>query len=173
MTDYEKVYREQFDACGDPFPEFVRFFESLDGVVDVLDLGCGQGRDALMAARMGHRVLGVDSSPTGIKQMLAAARDEGLAVEGVVADLTTYEPQGQCQVVIQDRVLHMFGSDDQRRSLLERAAAVTAAGGHILIADTPKNLPLIRAFFDRREAQWSLALKRKGYLFYRREGSQR
>ncbi len=80
MTDYEQVYRKQAEACGQPFPEFVGFFESLDGAVDVLDLGCGQGRDALLAARMGHRVIGVDTSPTGIEQILAAAREEGLAV---------------------------------------------------------------------------------------------
>ena len=173
MTDYEKVYREQADACGEPFPEFVRFFEALDGVVHVLDLGCGQGRDALMAARMGHRVVGVDTSPSGVEQMITAARNEGLAVEGVVADLSAYEPEGQYQVVILDRVLHMLGTDGQRQSLLERAAAATSKSGHILVADTPKNLPLIRAFFDRREAKWSLALKRKGYLFYLRKAGQR
>ena len=119
-----------------------------------------------MAAPMGHRVVGVDTSPTGIEQMLAAARDKGLTVDGVVADLTVYEPDGQYQVVILDRVLHMFRNDDQRQSLLERAAKATSRGGHILIADTPKNLPFIKAFFARREANWSLVLKRKGFLFY-------
>jgi len=53
--------------CGQPFPEFVQFFVDFDQVnASVLDLGCGQGRDALFIARMGHDVLGVDLSPTGI-----------------------------------------------------------------------------------------------------------
>ena len=114
MTDYEKVYQEQVDACGDAFPEFVRFFESLDGVVHVLDLGCGQGRDALMAAWVGHRVVGVDASPSGIEQMLTAARNKGLPVEGEVADLTVFEPEGRYQVVILDRVLHMLSTGPRK-----------------------------------------------------------
>ncbi len=76
MTDYEKEYQKNVDACGLPFAEFVAFFDTIKGKLKVLDLGCGQGRDALMIARKGHEVLGVDVSPTGIKQMLEKARDE-------------------------------------------------------------------------------------------------
>lgn len=39
----------------------------------MLDLGCGQGRDALLFARAGHRLLGVDVSSVGIEQMRATA----------------------------------------------------------------------------------------------------
>ncbi|WP_409070426.1 class I SAM-dependent methyltransferase [Aliifodinibius sp. S!AR15-10] len=43
-----------------------------------MDFGCGQGRDALFIARMGHRVLGVDISKTGISQMLDEANRENI-----------------------------------------------------------------------------------------------
>ena len=42
--------------------------------VSVLDLGCGQGRDALFIARRGHILLGVDAAQTGIKQILKTSR---------------------------------------------------------------------------------------------------
>ena len=44
------------------------FLEGLRGPSDVLDLGCGQGHDLRAMARAGHRVTGVDFSPTAIRQ---------------------------------------------------------------------------------------------------------
>ena len=88
MTDYEKQYQKSRDVCGPPFREFVAFFERYHKTrAKVLDLGCGQGRDALFIARKGHHVLGVDISRTGISQMLEEAEREGLDVCGVVADV--------------------------------------------------------------------------------------
>jgi 2-polyprenyl-3-methyl-5-hydroxy-6-metoxy-1,4-benzoquinol methylase len=107
VTDYELEYQRSQAACGDPFPEFVDLFEALPLPSTVLDLGAGQGRDTLVAARLGHRVVAVDISPTGIGQILAAAQRENLSIEGVVADLTMYCPNGQFDVVVLDRVVHM------------------------------------------------------------------
>jgi 2-polyprenyl-3-methyl-5-hydroxy-6-metoxy-1,4-benzoquinol methylase len=169
MTDYEKQYQETRDACGDPFEEFMDFFQHYDVVgADVLDLGCGQGRDALFIARMGHSVLGVDVSKTGISQMIENARLESLDVRGIVADLVTYHPSGEYDVVILDRVLHMFKSDSQRLAVLNRASEATRAGGFTLIADTPKHIPLIRAFFDDTQEEWMSVKDGKGFLFFQK-----
>lgn len=43
--------------------------------------GAGQGRDALHFARVGFRVHATDFSPTGLRQLCAAARAAGLADE--------------------------------------------------------------------------------------------
>ena len=50
MTDYEALYAEQAAVCGAPFSEYVQFFNDQAPGKRVLDLGCGQGRDALSAA---------------------------------------------------------------------------------------------------------------------------
>jgi len=77
--DYEKFYQQQRHALGDPPPEFVTFFEQFDMQnADVLDVGCGQGRDALFIARRGHHVAGVDIAATGISQLVEDAQAEGL-----------------------------------------------------------------------------------------------
>ncbi|MEO0598119.1 MAG: methyltransferase domain-containing protein, partial [Chloroflexota bacterium] len=81
-TDYEKLYQEQRHVLGKPTQVFVDFFdEYTKEKADVLDLGCGQGRDALFIARLGHRVVGVDISETGIAQLLEDAKTETLAIE--------------------------------------------------------------------------------------------
>ena len=73
----------------------------------LLDIGCGQGHVALLIARAGHRVVGVDLSPSGIHDMTRVATKEALPVEGIVADLSTFTPQGIFDVLLIDRTLHM------------------------------------------------------------------
>ena len=99
----------------------------------VLDFGCGQGRDALFIARMGHHVLGVDISRTGISQMLEEAEWEALDICDVVADVVEYEPSRDYDVVILDRVLHVLKDDSERTAVLEKASTVTKSGGFIRV----------------------------------------
>lgn len=139
---YDKHYREDSAACGDPFTEFAAFCrDATPG--SVLDLGCGQGRDALMFARAGHRVVGVDVSSVGIDQMLATARSEDLDVDGVVQDIRTYRPEMTFDIVILDRVLHMLDADD-RRPMLASAMQAVSSGGHLLVAEGPKGMKPVR-----------------------------
>ncbi|MBN1315768.1 MAG: class I SAM-dependent methyltransferase [Anaerolineales bacterium] len=166
MTDYEKQFQESIHVCGPPFPEFLAFFERYNKThINVLDLGCGQGRDALFIARMGHKVLGVDVSATGISQMLKEAKQEGLDVCGIVSDIVEYEPSGCYQVVILDRVLHMLKDDSDRITVLRKVGAVTKPGGFVLIADTPKHQALIRSFFKGDFEDWVMVKDKKGYQF--------
>ena len=163
---YETLYQEGRDVCGPPFPEFVAFFDSYAQQNGrVLDLGCGQGRDALFIARKGHHVVGVDLSPTGITQMVEDAQAEGLAVAGVVADIMEFEPESMFDVVLLDRVLHMLANDDARTAVLNKASNHLNAQGYILIADTPKQKALLEAYF----ANWQIIRKRKGILIVQKD----
>ncbi|WP_342077412.1 methyltransferase domain-containing protein [Yoonia sp. SS1-5] len=65
--DYDKLYAQERDALGQPTAIFVDFFDKIDRKqMRVLDVGCGQGRDAIFIARKGHQVVGVDISANGI-----------------------------------------------------------------------------------------------------------
>ena len=165
---YESQYRERRGVCGEPFPEIASFFESYDRQgARILDLGCGQGRDALMVARRSRSVLGVDSSQTGIQHMLEDADAEGLSVEGVVADLTEYEIEGSYDVIILDRVLHML-EKDSRNALLEQVLQHVPPSGFVLIADMPGNKAAVRDAFSEDSRKWSTVLDREGFLFMQR-----
>ena len=165
-TDYEEFYKENPHGLGEPFKEFVSFFEGYEeSSARVLDLGCGQGRDALFIARRGHSVVGVDISATGIEQLLQDARQEGLSIEGVVADVKEYRPDKNFDVVVIDRTLHMLPEEVDRIAVLERLMGFINERGYVLIADEKKNLPAMEEFFIK--AGWTVTFKQKGFLLLR------
>lgn len=167
---YELLYREGRDICGPPFRHIVDFFDNFNQKNGrVLDLGCGQGRDALFIARKGHRVLGVDLSETGISQMLADARRDGLNVDGMVADIVEFEPDGEYDVILLDRVLHMLQDNDERLAVLGKVSHHTKRGGYILIADMPKNKGEFMKFFSAKHGEWEKVKDDKGFLFFQRK----
>ncbi len=162
---YDRHYRESPAACGSPFPEFAAAAKQHGGPgVSVLDIGCGQGRDALLFARTGCTVVGIDHSAVGIEQLRAIARSEGLDLTAEVADMTTYRAETRFDIVILDRVLHMVPDTTTRSAVMAAAAAAVRPGGRILVADEPKNLPLIRShlrgwtlFKDTRNRAFAIA----------------
>ncbi|MFT6074064.1 MAG: 2-polyprenyl-3-methyl-5-hydroxy-6-metoxy-1,4-benzoquinol methylase [Yoonia sp.] len=64
--NYDTLYATMPNALGEPTTVFAEFFDTYEHAnTRVLDVGCGQGRDALLTARHGHNVVGVDLSPSG------------------------------------------------------------------------------------------------------------
>ncbi len=172
MTDYEIEFQQNSAACGEPFSEMVTFFEDYTVTsARVLDLGCGQGRDASMIASHGHRVHGVDISVTGIDQMIEQSREAGTGITGEVADIRQYEPSGEYDVVLLDRVIHMLDTPAEKDDLLAKAQRATAVGGYVLIADIPSDMEIIETTFEPL-TEWELIFRRKGFRFYRRPSNQ-
>lgn len=67
----------------------------------VLSLGEGEGRNAVYLARRGFEVLGVDGSSVGLAKARRLARESGVSIETVVADLSEFEiPDSQWDGVI-------------------------------------------------------------------------
>ena len=166
--DYDKLYGETPQALGQPTPIIVEFFDRLAlQHARVLDVGCGQGRDALFIATRGHTVVGVDISPNGIRDLVATAARDNLSVQGVVADIVDYQPDGLFDVVLVDRTLHMLPRA-QRIDVLEVLLDHVDLAGWLLIADERSNIPEFANVVEKHRAEWSTELRRGGYLFIRR-----
>jgi SAM-dependent methyltransferase len=92
-----------------------------------LDLACGEGQNAIWLASLGWGVVGVDYSEVAIAKARARAERDGVEAEFVCADLVGYAPDPQAFDLV--LVLYLHISADQRRGVLERAAAAVAPGG--------------------------------------------
>ncbi|UJP39389.1 bifunctional NAD(P)/FAD-dependent oxidoreductase/class I SAM-dependent methyltransferase [Cellulomonas palmilytica] len=100
-----------------------------------LDLGAGEGRDAVWLAQQGWRVTAVDFAATALARGAHAAQDAGVDVRWVQADLATLDARDLDGDVSFDLVtshfLHL--APQARRGHVARAARLVAPGGTLLL----------------------------------------
>jgi SAM-dependent methyltransferase len=56
-----------------------------------LDVGMGQGRNAIGLAEKGWSVTGIDISEVGVSKAMQAARDRGLKITGIIEDADKFD----------------------------------------------------------------------------------
>ena len=107
----------------------------------VLDLGCGEGADAIWLAEQGWNVLGVDVSPTALERARADADAAGVGdrIELVQLDLGSGFPAGVFDL-ISAQFLHSQVAMD-RPAILRAALHALAPGGSLLIVDHAEGPP--------------------------------
>jgi len=166
-TDYEAFYQKNKQGLGAPTKAFVDFFDVYKKQkARVLDVGCGQGRDALFIARLGHKVVALDHAPTGIADLKELAQKEALDIEARVSDIKAAQYSGIFDVVVLDRVLHMLNAPD-REKVLNRLLEHVSHKSHLLIADEPSNLPAIKKILNASVHACDDHQPKPGLLFVR------
>ncbi|ORW71881.1 class I SAM-dependent methyltransferase [Mycobacterium saskatchewanense] len=100
-----------------------------------LDLGCGEGADALWLAERGWRVVAVDVSATALQRAAEAASTRNLAgcINSQRHDLNETFPDGTFDLV-SAQYFHSPARLD-REAVLRRAAGRVNPGGALLIVD--------------------------------------
>ncbi|MET1133764.1 MAG: class I SAM-dependent methyltransferase [Aeromicrobium sp.] len=98
-----------------------------------LDLGAGEGGDALWLAERGWSVTGIDISPTALARAESAAERAGLSerVTWVAADLDTWSFTQSFDLVTASFLQSPVALDRPR--ILRTAAERVAVGGHLLV----------------------------------------
>jgi cyclopropane fatty-acyl-phospholipid synthase-like methyltransferase len=99
----------------------------------VLDVGCGTGEHALLAASLGFDATGIDGAPLAIEKAVAKARDRGLDARFLVGDVRELSRLGErWDTVLDCGVFHVF-DDDDRGVYVDSLAAVMPAGGRFFM----------------------------------------
>lgn len=96
-----------------------------------LDLGCGEGRNAVWLSRQGWTVTAVDFSGVALDKARRLAEREGVSVRWVLADLRTYQAdEGAFDLAV---VLYLHLPAPERRRVHQAAAASLRPGGTLLV----------------------------------------
>ncbi len=97
----------------------------------VVELACGEGRNAVYLARQGFQVTAVDSSRVGLEKTLTLAARHGVTVETVCADALAWRPEAPFDVL----VTTWFHVHPDRKNDLFRAITNAMRPGGMLIAE--------------------------------------
>ncbi|WP_342342444.1 FAD-dependent oxidoreductase [Planobispora rosea] len=132
---WEERYRARPEIwSGRPNPQLVAEAAGL-APGRALDVGSGEGADAVWLAERGWRVTAADISATALERAAARAERAGAQVAGridwVHADLRAEPPAEGAYDLVSSQFMHLPG--EARRELFARLAAAVAPGGTLLI----------------------------------------
>ena len=91
-----------------------------------LDLGAGEGADAIRLAKMGFSVIAVEMSCVGAEKIRRFSREEGVATTVVEKDISSFEYPGIFDVILCHGVLHYI---KDKTTVLNAMKAHTAPCG--------------------------------------------
>jgi len=131
--DFDAIYAECTPAwdIGRPQPAFDHLAKSGDLAGRVLDVGCGTGEHALMAASLGYEAVGVDMSVRAIELASTKAAERGLTVRFAVADaLRLVELGEQFDTALDCGLFHVL-DDGERELYVASLAEVVPQGGRL------------------------------------------
>ena len=162
-TNYEKWY-EGNDYYwgvepGDFLEELIRLCPPSSGI-KVLDIGCGEGKDAVYMAQKGYDVTAFDLTENGIRKTLALAGERGVSVNAYVDDINTFEAQGQFDIIYSTgTVQYLF--DGNKKEFFDKIEKMTKPGGIVYFnVFVEKSFLELPPDWDKEEKMW-----RSGELF--------
>jgi cyclopropane fatty-acyl-phospholipid synthase-like methyltransferase len=134
---------DEFDAMyagtppwdiGRPQPAFLELAERGKLRGRVLDVGCGTGEHALMAASFGLEATGIDTSPTAIAIAESKARERGLTARFLVWNALELAALGDTfDTTLDSGLFHVFDDDDRARYVESLRSAIPSAGRYFML----------------------------------------
>lgn len=94
----------------------------------VLDMGCGEGKDAVFLAKCGYSVTAFDISEIGIDKAKKLAEHNKVDITVFKADILDYRPDSEFDILFSSGVFH-FIPQAKRKELCASLKAHTAQGG--------------------------------------------
>mmetsp|Transcript_16145 Transcript_16145/g.30500 ORF Transcript_16145/g.30500 Transcript_16145/m.30500 type:complete len:197 (+) Transcript_16145:134-724(+) len=137
---WDERYSEEGYVYGTEPNDFIASqCDKLDPNSKILCIAEGEGRNSVHLAKLGHSVLGVDSSSVGLEKAKKLANSNGVSIETQVAELKDFDFGEEKWDVIVSIFVHL--PPPLRKNVHERVVKGLKKGGVIILeAYTPKQL---------------------------------
>jgi 2-polyprenyl-3-methyl-5-hydroxy-6-metoxy-1,4-benzoquinol methylase len=130
---YDSLYASDGYVFGADGPlAVVRMVPELLPSARVLDIGGGEGRNALYLAEQGCAVTAVDISKVGLEKLQKNAQVAGLSVQTEVSDIRGWDWNVDYDVILMTFVLHHLASEDAMQVIKKAQQGIRAQGLHII-----------------------------------------
>ena len=125
---------------GGPSAEIIEVADDLQPSARVLDLGCGEGRNAVFLAERGFNVTAVDFSESGIAKLRSLAEKKGIHIRTGLADMREYIFGEMFDLIVSHGCLHLI-ERDQWQQMINKFKDYTHPGGTNVVAVFTDTLP--------------------------------
>ena len=134
MSRFDEIYAQSPDHFGtEPSEILGRFHGAIRPGGRVLDIGVGQGRNAVFLARLGFEIEGIDTSEIGLRIVRERAAAEGFPIELHRGDILTFSPGRAFAAVLALGIIPLLGHEDVDL-LFDRIDDWTAPGGLVFVS---------------------------------------
>jgi SAM-dependent methyltransferase len=140
-AEFDASYQEGTPAwdIGRPQPAFLGLVDAGEARGRVLDVGCGTGEHALLAAERGLEATGIDAAPTAIRLARDKAVHRSLDADFEVWDALDLPAYGKkFDTVFDCGFFHVLNDDDQVRFVSSLSAVVGLGGRYFLLCFSDK-----------------------------------
>ena len=157
-TQYEKCYEGDEYYWGlEPAPfldELLEIHGGCPSELKVLDIGCGEGKDAVYMAERGCKVTAFDITESGIRKTKLLAAKKGIKLNAFVADINDFDIEDKFDIVYSTGTIqYLF--DNNIDSFFEKIKSIVNVGGYVyfnVFVDKPfLELP---PDWDKEEKMW-------------------
>ena len=153
------------------FEKYIHFIKDCN----ILEVGCGEGKNALFLAQKGFSVDAFDISKAGIDKLKRIAAKNNIDLNAWVQDLCAYKFNKQYGVITSHGVFHFVNKENWKKFILCAKENTVSKGIHIMqiftnkIPASPDIAPFIKGLANENELfdlynDWNI-LEKKSYIF--------
>lgn len=158
---WEESYKDDnIYAFGkEPNNSIIEFMNLLDKSWDVLDVGCGDGKNALYLAQLGFKVDAFDLSENAISKLKRIAKSEQIYINAWVGDLCKFSFTKPYDLIFSFGTLHFIEKCYWRNFIINAKENTNIGGVHIIqlftnkLPASPDIAPFAVGLADENEIQ--------------------
>lgn len=132
QTDYDRRYLENESYWGNKISQMAQSILELAPIqkrpLEVLEIGCGEGANAVFLARNGYSVTAFDLSKTAIEKTNIAAAHAQVKISTFVEDINSFVPKKKFDIVFSSGTLQYL-LPEKRVALIDAVKQLTNPGG--------------------------------------------